>query len=505
MTEAHSFSVPGERGDGAAPPALLPSRWWMLLPLMVRLGLALFLCAQANHLKGFDHFRFYDEAADTPYYLQPIENLLQIGSYVAFPDQPLTRAGRMPGYGATYLVFRIFSSPPTAKTLLVCLQVLVSGLSAYYFALTALRLLRRRSAFFIGLTLYTTALFVVDWDYRLLTESLAASSVIFFFYELVRYGDQRRRRHLLRAGFWFAYLVFLRPFAAPLALATLPFLWPRGARGRQALARMVADLAIVVALFAVADLAWIVRNQRIFGRIIPTQVTGTAGYNYSPAQLAQFAWLQALGQNLAPLPQNLAAWFRPRIGFAHDRFVLPAYVLTTRCSRTDIERARDRWDVAIYDPHPALAEPADREVTEILTRCRESFRQERPLQYYLLSPLRLARAFFIHSGPTLSLPPFSTIVRRPLLLALKLFAAGSYIVILVSGLIGLGLVVRRRSWLVLSAATPFFLVALLFPFVLRAPELRYLVTGYPGLCLLAVVALQALLVRMRERSFRPAT
>src|SRR5437867_12218810 len=91
----------------------LPSRWWLLPAMALRAGLALLLCGQANRMAGRS-FRFFIEGGDTPSYFLPVENFLASGWWVVNPSQPLSQAGRMPGYGLTYLLFRCLASPVTA-------------------------------------------------------------------------------------------------------------------------------------------------------------------------------------------------------------------------------------------------------------------------------------------------------------------------------------------------------------------------------------------------------
>jgi len=475
-----------------------PSQWWMIPPVILRVGLALLLCDRANRLSGGGPFRFHAEAPDTVHYLQAIENLLARGWYVVYPQEPLTQAGRMPGYGFTYLLFRLVSGPEIAKTLLVCLQVLVSGLSVYYFGLIMLMLTRRRSAFYLSLALYGTALFVADWDYRLMTESLATSSIIFYFYHLLVHREEGRRRHLLFASFWFAYLVFLRPFAAPLILTAVPLLWPAGQPWRAALPRVARDLAIVVSIFAAADAVWVARNHRRFGRVIPLQANAFGGYHYSAADQALFQWLSTVGENPVTEPRNLISWFRPWTGLPIDGFAVPSRILTSRCSREDIERARTFYGIASNAPPGPARDAADGGVVEILDRCRHSFRQEQPFRYHVVAPLRFAKFLFVHAGPTLPLPPFGTLVSRPGLLAIKLFGVASYWVIQLCGAVGLWLAVRRRDPSLWALAFPFLWVSFFFVFVFRRPEARQMTIAYPALCVLAVLCLDAAWTRWRR-------
>jgi hypothetical protein len=481
----------------AARTDLTPSRWWMVAAVAVKCLFALLLVAMSLHVVPGTGWLDVLPAPDTFSYLNPAENLLTRGWWVVHPDQVLSQAGRMPGYGLSYLALRLWTSPETARMLLVCAQTVLAGVAVYYLALAAARVLGRDSVFFAVLLVAGAAFFASEWDYRLMTESLASSSAVFYFHQLAQYARDQRRRRLLFAGFWFAYMVFLRPFGAPLLLAAVPFLWP-GGEWRRALPRVAGRLLLLASVFAVADGAWIARNYRIFGRVVPLQVNTKAGYNYTLAQVAAFHWLGITGQNPMGEPHSLGAWFRPRLQLPFDRFVFPDYVTTSRCSRADVERARALYDGS-YDPDPARAAASDREAAEILDRCRYSFIQEKPWHAYLLAPLRHTRSFLVHAGPTMApLPAARLLVNDPPLLLLKGYAVFSYWLILVTGIAGIRLVWRRRDWRLWALVSPFFMLVVVFCFYIRHPEVRSLTLGYPSLCVLSALALEDLWARSRS-------
>jgi hypothetical protein len=259
---------------------------------------------------------------------------------------------------------------------------------------------------------------------------------------------------------------------------------------------------VLASIFLVCDAAWIARNYRIFGKIVPLQYNTLGGYHYTSSQLAFFRWLSALGEKPQAQPDTFIAWFWPRTGFSSQGFVVPSHIPTSRCSLDDIKRARDLYD-GQYDARPAVSEAADRDATQIIDRCAQSFREEKPLYYHLVAPVKLVGVLLVHSGPTLPLPPFAQTLRRPDLLVLKLFGVGSYWFILVTALGGLWLALRRKDALWLAIAAPFPWIVLFFCFLFRRPEAHRLTVAYPGLCMLTVLCLVTIWGWWQARRPRP--
>ena len=445
-----------------------------------KLILALVLAWQSSKLADRP-FQLYIDGGDSESYIQPIEQLLTTGHYIAEPEAPDSAAGRMPGYGATYLAFRLFLGATASKSALALLQVVLSGVSVYYLALSAFLLFRHRNVFLAALMLYGANLFVSVWDNYILTESLAASAVVFFIYNLLQYREQRRRNRLVQASIWYAYLVFLRPFAVPLILVALLIVWSVHQGTDKRLRATFRDLCLVASLFVACEAVWVLRNYAVLGRVIPFQVNTTAGYQYSKGQLALRDWMGAIGQDAAWWqPNTMASWFYGDPRFSNESYQVPGHVVTTTCSLADIKRARELFVAAIADrqAHSRL----ESEMLPIVTECRDSFRREKPAVYYVVSPLRLAKGLLVHAGPILPTPPLVELVRQPIKLFAKLVAVGLYWLALVSGAIGL-LVLARRGLVGWAIAWPFVFVLLFFACVMRLGEARFLVIGFPSLCI----------------------
>src|SRR5580693_8486867 len=116
------------------------SPWfWLTLALIVK-GIFpfiwLFHSPPPNDVPGF----WGGIGGDTSSYIDPIDNFLKFGMYI--PDF------RMPGYGAVYLIFRLFVSKPAALNCLLILQYLLASLSVYIVSLTAKRIFESNTVFY---------------------------------------------------------------------------------------------------------------------------------------------------------------------------------------------------------------------------------------------------------------------------------------------------------------------------------------------------------------------
>lgn len=480
------------------------SRSWLIPTIAVKLILALALGWQTSLLFGRP-LQLYIDAGDTDSYIQPIEQLLTKGRYIGDPDKPDTAAGRMPGYGLTYLGPRLFLSVAASKSALVLVQAILSGASTYYLALCAFLWFRRRDVFYATLVLYGTNLFVSVWDNYILTESLAASAVIFLMYSLFRFRERQRQISLLQAAFWYAYLVFLRPFTVPIFAAAAFIVWSVHRRSERSIRMAVVDLFLVASIFLASDLGWMLRNYAALGRAVPLQVDTTAGYQYSEGELSLRAWLVSIGQDPTWWqPNNMASWFYRDSKFTNDNYQIPPYVQTATCSMADITRARTLFVAARASADRIAESRFESELLPIISECRNSFKREKPFTHYVVSPLRRMKTLLVHSGPILPLPPSLELVHHPVMFFVKLVAVGLYWLALITGCIGM--VPLMRSGLVgWAIAWPFVFVLLFFVFVIPLGEARFVVTGFPSLCVAGAYVLASGAQRFHRSNRSPAS
>jgi hypothetical protein len=491
------MSEDSPRASAALSPWRNPEdRRWLLATVAVKLIFAVAVTLLASRLPGAQGYHFYTEmSGDTASYLGPAENLLSRGRYT---DSSGSRAGRMPGYTLTYLPFRALLPVEAAKTAIAGFQVLLSGLSVYYLALTGFLLFQRTTVFFVVLVLYGLNLFVSVFDVALQTESLAATAAIFFFYSLTRFRTRPLRRYLVVAGFWYAYLVFLRPFGAPFLISGLFLVWPATGSWKEAALVTARRLAWIAVVFVAADGLWIARNLVTMQTFIPLQVNSMAGYAYTPSQLALRRWLQAIGHETHYWkPNTMASWFYQDPKFTNEQYAIPPYVLTSRCSMDDIRVSREAFHRAAVATDLATRTAADATAARKLDACSASLQAEKPLRYYLLSPLGLIGRLVVHAGPVLPLPVFQIVRHRPLLLGLKLLGVSLYWLTIIAGTAGLLWSMTSRRPELWAIAFPTIFVVLFFAFGVRHSESRFLTISFPFLSLAGAVTIDRIVELLR--------
>lgn len=184
---------------------------------------------------------------DTASYLAPIESILSGGNYE--PDY------RMPGVGAPYWILRQFLDVEDSLYTMVILQVLISGVCVWLLGLLAERMSGSTKLGLIVYGLFLISTHTSRYDIALASDSLTISVVIIQATILQRAFDRRSTSLLVLAGLLLTWLYFLRPVAslliAPASLLIL-FRWS----GRPSL-RPVLWFLIPVAIF---ETAWVVRN-----------------------------------------------------------------------------------------------------------------------------------------------------------------------------------------------------------------------------------------------------
>lgn len=477
-------------------------RLWLGLTLVLRLLLSYYLWSEWSFLLKPGELAL--SAGDTETYLAPPENWLRSGVWGASPDGLPTlkpSAGRMPGYGLTYLFFRLFADPAAARALLLLLQWSLSVAAAFVLARWVAEVSGRAWLFGPLLLALGTACWFVQYDLRLLTESLSVSLLVLAAVGLLR---ARRTLDLLLPGLLLAAAVFLRPLMGIFwAFGGLWALWLFRGAGRRWL---VAGLLFALPLL-VFEAGWIVRNRVSLGLWAPLQSSVYADYEYTPVRLALFDFVRGWGGDIV--------WWNPE---AEIRVFLPdsAGGLVSAAANT-LEAL----------PQPLFAALGEAELRQLAADCRlaeaarspalqaraaaavrradERYRSADPFDHQATARLRLLRRYFIRSGTEDLLGrPFSALPLTEKLL--KLYFSGLYAAMVGLGFLGLALWAWRRReeavWLLLALVA----YALAVPWGFRFCEWRYQLPLYPfliaGAVFLAGEGLAALLASVR-RSKRP--
>ncbi len=487
-------------------PSSLPSpdNWqvWVTLAVLIRSFFFLFKVYTAPdstvHYPGI----FASEASDTVSYFGPIDSLLQAGSY--------SDDHRMPGYGWVYMLLRLALPVRTSLNSVAILQLLLSSISVYVLAKLAARVFQSVPYFYAVFLAFALSTYTALWDHVLLAESFCTSALVFSHYWLLTANSEKR--HYLLSGLMLTWCVFLRPVTVPLlALFGLYILLRPGLGSLAGVARWRL-FAAFLAPFLMLDGAWTLRNYRVHGGFYPLMTTiGYKGEKESHYG-ALIRFVQAFGGS--------TVWWAPR---AEMTFFIPLPtsarssdttvrfrddIYTSKFDQSSLVEVRNMLGV-LRDDSVALdrKRPLEAEVIRRLDSYTISIRDEKPFLYHVVSRLRVAKTFLLHSGTyNLFTRPSSEL--RTWELAIKVFYSLLYCFVVLFGLLGaVWLALRGDLESRLVSFTTLFLT-FVHPILFKMDEFRYLSPAYPFLILSAALFLSGVwdLVTIREaRASGPET
>ena len=449
---------------------------------------------------------FAVRGGDTFSYLDPIENLFRYGTYAQDLGRLETYAGRMPGYGIVYGALRLVLGPGGAANGVVLLQLLLSLYALYCLGRLAQAATQRRAAFQCTVLLYAANTFTTVFDIRLLTESFAISALIIGVYAFCRTQRHPSPGRLLGAGGWLAWLIFLRPFLAPvLGLVAGWYIgraWLSGSgRPPARLARAVCRASLLLLPFLMADAAWIARNWPWYRALVPLQSNTWAGYKNAPALIELNGFMGAIGEEHAWWTAGSdMAWFykplaepAPNFRGAAGKLAPPAYTYDSLLLvRRYLAVAQDSTLA------PAARAQAEARATRALRAYRQAYQQLRPGRAFLVVPLQLAyRLVLAHPGDYLFPRPFAQL--PPWQKGLKMLVHSWYLLLVGLGIAGTLLVGWRPRFVALFVkAVPLYLIGL-FCFVLHLVDARYFAIAYPFVIVSAVNLLLIAGEKVRKR------
>jgi len=491
---------------------------WIPIALAGKLLVALALLWNGRQLT-LNPGKLHQCVGDCIAYVATAEHLKSTGTYALYTDaagNPIPYAGRLPGYEWVIALLGSVLEPSTAFTVLFALQLGLAAVSVYYLALIAWQVFKSHTAFLITFFTYLSSAFITVFDLGVLTESFAASSLIFACYFLLR---NRSAYDLLMAGCWLGWAIFLRQLAAPFLLFAVVYLLHRGWAQRAKTATVLTGAFLLGLPFALADGAWIVRNLVQKKAFIPLVDDLHAGYGYPQRHRLLMDFVQTWGGDIVhwnPVAE-ITPFMRPGIarqpiGNYPGLELIPPYAYTSEYNADSLRKLQYYYHLGESERvTDSVRRAADGWTLAALPRFAESFKREKPFHYRVVAPLRLLPKFVLHTG-TFYTATGSFSALDPARKAFTLFNALHYLFVFSFGLLGCLWVWRpgahQPGGRLLATIGLFVLLAC--PLLLRRVEYRYFVLAYPFFVLLAgylVASLYNWLVTWSlrtERTSRPA-
>lgn len=408
---------------------------------------------------------------DYSYYIIPAENLLTEGEYTYRKGLPF--AGRMPGYAAFYLLFRLFLSQEGANLMMIVAQALLGGLGVYFLARAAEMFFKRKDAFWITFALGMLYPVSAFFDYRTITEGLAISALSFCLYLLFRGLKNRHWALLAGAGLMLAWAFFLRPFLGILVpLLALFVLWQSNGSWK---ARFSAT-TIFILPFVILLGAWNLRNYQQFGKVVIMQTSGEESYgkiySRSWSQIRSLIVLWG-GETGYFEPHSEAEWFR--IDKSDRPLNAPAHIYSYGCfSAEDMQELKKDYQQFHYSED--FDTLLNNQLVERAAAYVQCFKEHRSFSDRTRQIQRFVRNGVFRSGSSYMINlPIASVDK----LVRLLFLGGYYLIILASVIV---IFIRPRFGILLI---PSALLLLSLLWVSSIIEHRYFLTTFPFLILAA--------------------
>ena len=468
-----------------------PGQWqfWIMLALLVKAAIFLFQVSHANRdgIQGL----LGSVGGDTKTYIMPIDNFLTTGSYD--PDF------RMPGYGIFYLFLRLCFAKITALNALLILQCIAASLSVYALALSAQKIFRSSTMFYLTFYLFLISTYSNLEDATLLTESFATSFLVFAVFFSLKWYETYRYRYVIIAGLLITELIFLRPVFAPLVLLFSLFLLVAAKRAGK---NQFFKYALVFMVpFILIDGAWTVRNYRVYQRIQPLTATLYGGDEDGKMKvvLTLVKFIQCWGGNYVWWdPASQIRYFNIREALVgsntrpmRDTYKpIPKDIYTSVFNADSLAAIKSLIAQEDTDKNPATVDLTYNYINARVEAYGLSIKKEKPFLYYVVAPLRMFSNFFIHSG-TYNLFATDSGKLNKLEFLIKIAYSLFYVFSLLLGFTGL-LLLARKSLLLGPEYLVTGIVAfttIIHPIVLRLCEARYFMPAWPFLLMLVAYTL----------------
>ncbi len=479
---------------------------WFVIALSARLVLltALFLSAQKHFPERFEGVAFVQN--DCQYFLDPVDMYFERGQLELEARKGIPFAGRMPGYSAPYFLLRLVFEREAALNLLMILQILLSAAAVVAIAWLASQWFSGKYVFagvFI-LMLFSFHLFV--FDFFTLAESLSVSAFCFFLYFIHCFCLSQKKSHLVWAGFFMAWLIFLRPFAAALLILIPAFLMTEYLRKRISFIQVIKSGLIFILPVLVFDLAWVYRNFNALGKFIPLETSITESYGergaYRTSAVAIrrliFSWGGETGEFYSG---SEAEWFHYTPLSEADLYEFKPHVFNASFTKDSLLTLKKIFNMSIDSTlNGNKLDSLNKLAASIAYRWAEEYKSKNKIRYYVLNPLKRFKNL-LSSNATM-LIPFPAFSQMNLTeKGIKVFSMLLYYLITLSGMAG--------TWCYLVAhrfKNPATAIAALAPWVLIAAiviasdimQFRYILAATPVWIVFSVYFAELLLKRLRR-------
>jgi hypothetical protein len=422
-------------------------------------------------------------AGDTPTYIEPIEHLINNGSYGMYmgeytPFKPLDKefffpSIRTPHYGIFYLLFRLFFSSAISLELLAIVQIIVDAIAVMVFARLVYKITLNKTAYYISLGVMTFSAWLTFYSAEIMTETFTWSFIVFGLYFFHRWLTDKKNVSIFLSGLFIGYAILLKPFILPwLFFITVAILV-----AVKDLRLHIKYFTIFCVPFIVFLTPWVIRNYIISKEIIlfskpmyyPCKKQVISCGNFINAWGGDHIWWEGKCA-------SAGTFFHQRPVNKNCEYKFPDFAFTPDYTLEDLRELRNLMArFQLNTKNDSLDEYISKRFDELTI----SYKKHRPFNYYVVAPLFRMKSALIKSGSYYIYP------RNIPLIGMKLFQTALYWFPLFFGGIALfyfGVKRFRDPFMILNIGLPITLLIVL-TWVLKMNEWRYFIHFYPILIL----------------------
>lgn len=462
-------------------------KYCLLIIIVVKVSTFLFLISQQYHTRIEGTFARC--GGDCPSYMEPIDNLLNTGSY--------TPRFRLPGYGIFYLPLSILFSTPIALNLLVIIQLIIDICAAFVLIKTLFILTKKVSSIYLGLLFYGIGITITTYTNHILTESITASLLVFCIYGLVRYLDEQKVKWLLVTSFFGVWVYFCRPIFLPIFILTFLFIVYLSYRKRS----FKSILFFLIPFFVIQG-SWNVFNLAQGGKSF-FLVETPYNTDYKENILVTWEFIKGFDDFKAPYFFSDADYPNRTSKIVDVNTVeFPDNIYTEDFNRDSLIELREMAAFLVNEKSlETEVHPYDQVYTEKMKRYTVSLKKNHPFMYYIETPIkRTFNHVFKSSGVQFLYDSSFDSLSAPKKL-IKLFFVFIYLIATYGAVLFIfyTFLLKRTDLYLLFSIFALYSFCITPSFIIGTSDVRYLYPFYPIISVCAVLFYIDILKIIRER------
>lgn len=438
---------------------------------------------------------------DRSEYIAPIDNYIDGGIYsLSFQGSPY--AGRLPGYVFPYILFRFVFSQNSSLILLGIFTVLISVVASFKLFKMITKHTASNTAGIISLIALEFLPYYWHWDWTLHPNSLSASCLIIAICFLHQFLSQQNKRDLFYAGFFLAWLFFLRGFTFLFIPITIPVLYFFMKKNQYTFKKTLICLSLFISPLLFSETAWISRNFITLNQFIPLQTSFVPGANSSNGEYGYGSFtkysmtkLRELincwgGDNFWYFKNADLNWFASKDSPVSAKDQFSDKIFSEKLSPADLEELRHAVSYSFnHDLSLTQHDSIEKIIVQKSLELKDEFMKSHAAYFYFVAPFMRLNNFLL-KNTTQDWPGLAfkdSPIWKKILKLLSLFIYGSSLVtVLTLIIIKFKSILHQCLSLLLMLYT--FCIILTFAFVINSAHYSYYIFGYvPSVILILTV------------------